>query len=97
MTIIEAKDKLKVLRTKARSIREEISQLRSFLISKGIEPDRNVDHTKRNIKIFKDYKSGQKFTEIAKTFNLTPTTISGICKRVNYIIERKRDRYKKYL
>lgn len=96
MTINQAKNRLEKLRNEARLIRTEISKIRSFLIDQGLDPDKKIDLTARNRKIFKAYKDGENFTFIGKKYNLSASRISDICKRINYIIRHKKSDYQKF-
>lgn len=82
-------------RKKAKRVREEISVLRQSIIDAGANPDPwKVDNTNRNKSIFMRWKEGAKFTEIAKEYNLSSTTISNICNRVKRVLEQRKGKIK---
>lgn len=97
LEIQEAKRKLEQARYKQRLLRKEIDRLRRTLIEAGVDPDApKVDLVPRNRKIFRQWKQGKPFKDIAVVFGLSTTTISSVCKRVESILERKRPGYNRY-
>lgn len=80
MTISQAKHRLQEARILARLIKREIDQLRSFIISKGGNPDQQKDFTKRNLDIYNQWKAGKSLAALAKEYNLSISRIYSICK-----------------
>lgn len=90
MNIRETKDKLASARNLQRVIRKEIDELRTALIDAGINPDPpKVNLIPRNKKIYKCWKDGRTFVEVAKEFKLSTTRVSSICRRIEIVLEKK--------
>lgn len=97
MTVQEAKKDLELFRKKQRELRKQIDELRQFLRDAGEDPDaRKIDLVPRNKEVYKKWKDGQKFSEIAREYKLSPTTISGVCNRIERILETKKFHFQKY-
>lgn len=80
MTIKEARLRLAELRKRQSAVRAEMNSLRGVIVSKGgiVDPG-SKRRIRRNIAIFKRWKSGETFGRIAKRFGLSLGHISGIC------------------
>jgi len=90
MTIAEIQRKLNLARATQRSLRKQIDQYRGLLINSGLNPDKpKVDLLPRNKRIYKLWKRGKSFTQIATETNLSPTRLASICHRIDYIIKQK--------
>jgi DNA-binding NarL/FixJ family response regulator len=97
MTVQQAFKKLASARKRSKKIRTEIIDLRQFIIDAGANPDPEKENLlKRNKEIYKKWKRGRPVSEIAEEYNRSTTTIRVICKRIDYILERKGARYKEY-
>ena len=81
--------KLDNAREKQRVLRTKIDRYRKQLIDAGINPDKpKIDLVPRNKNIFKAWKRGFSFVQIAAEANLSTTRISSICKRIERILLR---------
>ncbi|MFN8290201.1 MAG: hypothetical protein U0U70_08095 [Chitinophagaceae bacterium] len=90
MNVRETKDKLASARNLQRIIRKEIDELRKALTDAGINPDPpKLNLVPRNKKIYKYWKDGRTFIEVAKEFKLSTTRVSSICKRIEVVLEKK--------
>jgi len=98
MTLEEAKDRLDAARNLAGIIRKEVQALRAIVFELGGDPDApKVDLTGRNSQFYIKWKCGMKFSEIARKFNLSTTTISSVCHRIDKSLESsKHPLYKRY-
>jgi Mor family transcriptional regulator len=98
MNLDSIKKKLKEARGKQRELRKEIDRLRQLMRDIGEDPDApEVDLTARNKRFYIQWKDGQKFTEIAREYKLSPTTVSSVCNRIEHTLENpKHPRFKKY-
>ena len=90
MTIKQAKERLTTYRRKQNKLRKHIDALRGFLRENGVDPDApTVDLTKRNEEIYRRYLDGLNYVEIGKEFNLSATRITSICKRIEFLKEKR--------
>lgn len=98
MTINQAKNELSAARARQTALRKEIDALREFIRAKGEDPDLpKIDLRPRNKLIYKAWKAGKSFSEIAQEFKLSPSTIRAICNRIECILENNHHgRYKDY-
>jgi Mor family transcriptional regulator len=85
--------KLESARKKAKKIREEIKSLRQTILDAGGDPDTwKPNNADRNKELYRKWKSGMKFSEIAREHHLSATTISTICHRIEKMLERKKEK-----
>jgi len=97
MNIKKEKEKLEIARKKQRDLRKEIDALRQNIREAGQDPDApKIDLVPRNKEIYKKWKDGNKFVDIAKEYNLSTTTISSVCNRIEMTLERRGFHYQKY-
>jgi hypothetical protein len=83
MTIKEARQRLIDARIEQRNLAKEIKDLNQLILRKRGEPDlRRKKIIRRNIRIYKHWKAGKTFVQIAKLFDLGPERISLICRRI---------------
>ncbi|MFT3932174.1 MAG: hypothetical protein QM726_01055 [Chitinophagaceae bacterium] len=84
-------------RSRLRSVQKDIDDLKKAIIEGGGKLDLPWPNVvPRNKEIYKRWKDGQKFSEIAKDYRLSITTISGVCNRIERTLEVKGHHYKKY-
>jgi Mor family transcriptional regulator len=96
MTVKQAKQDLAAYRNEQRSLRKKIDALRKYLRDKGIDPDPPaVDLTERNNAMYSRYLDGLTWAEIASEFKLSKDRVKQICKRVDFINEKKARRNQK--
>lgn len=97
MTVQEAFKKLASARKRSKKARVEVTSLRQFIIDAGVNPDPEKENLlKRNKEIYKKWKKGRPVSEIAEEYNRSTSTIRVICRRIDYILERKGARFKEY-
>lgn len=97
MTLQQAKKDLELFRKKQRELRKEIDELRQVIRDAGEDPDApKIDLVPRNKEFYKKWKDGQKFSEIAREYKLSTTTVSNVCNRIERILETKKFHFKKY-
>ncbi len=90
MTVEQAKQDLAAYRSEQRALRKKIDALRKFLRDKGTDPDPPaVDLTQRNHAMYSRYLDGLSWAEIAGEFKLSKERVKQICKRVEFINEKK--------
>lgn len=90
MTVKQAKKDLVAYRSEQRALRKKIDALRKYLRDKGIDPDPPaVDLTERNKAMYSRYLDGLTWVEIASEFKLSKDRVKQICKRVEFINEKK--------
>lgn len=90
MNIQTAKKKLDQARADARELRKQIEELRTFLMENGEDPDApKIDLTDRNKEIYLEWLKGGSYTEIARSRNLSSTTIYNVCQRIDRTLEKK--------
>jgi Mor family transcriptional regulator len=93
----EAFKKLASARKKSKKTRTEIISLRQYIIDAGVNPDpEKANLLRRNKEIYKKWKKGSSVSEIAEEYSRSTTTIRVICRRIDYILERKGARFKEY-
>lgn len=98
MTVKEAQEALRLAREKAKALRLEIDALRNFIVAHGGVLNHDTRRiTRRNGQIYKRWVDGARFVDIAREFNLSTTTISGVCHRIDRVLEIKKGSfYKRY-
>lgn len=96
MTVKQAKQDLVAYRNEQRALRKKIDALRKYLRDKGIDPDPPaIDLTERNNAMYSRYLDGLTWAEIASEFKLSKDRVKQICKRVEFINEKKARRNQK--
>ena len=96
MTIKEARQELSDLISKENSIRHEKKKLKSFIHSKGADVNPNVKKiVRRNKAIYLRWIFGEKFTDIAARYDLSPSRIGDICRRVEVYVKKSKAGYAK--
>jgi hypothetical protein len=88
---------LEATRRKAKKLREKINFLRQAVINLGGNPETwKPNNIKRNKSFYRRWKGGMQFAEIAREHDLSTTTISNVCNRIEKILATKRGNYKAY-
>ncbi|MCG2614881.1 hypothetical protein LZZ85_11335 [Terrimonas sp. NA20] len=78
----EAFAKLKELRQIAKDAHSEISYINSIIEKKGWEDDVKMKRDRRNAEMYRLWKAGKKFVELAAMFEVSVTTASNVCSRL---------------
>lgn len=77
--LFEAKKKFKPLKKRTAKLNHMVEQAGGF-------PDKNA-RIARNKAIYKKWKDGQKFSQIAKEYNLTSSAVSDICYSIDSALD----------
>lgn len=87
MTLSEAERKLKAARQKAKTIQQEINQLKELILDLGgdLYPKQTFI-LQRNKVIYKRWADGATARELATEYKLSTTRITGICNRIQAIL-----------
>lgn len=99
MKLDNVKELLKEARGRQRVLRKEIDRLRQMMRDAGGDPDApEIDLTERNRQIYILWMEGNSFANIAKEYDKSVTTVSNVCHRIDYIVEKRNhpkfERYK---
>ncbi len=97
MNLQKVREKLELKRKEQTILKKAIEQLRQTLIEAGENPDLpKLDLVGRNKEIYKRWKDGESFAQLAKAYNKSPTLIHNVCKRIEKALETKNMRFPIY-
>lgn len=96
MNLETARKKLKLARAKASKVRKEINELRQIIRDAGADPDERAVTTERNKEMYKAWKGGKSFAQIATEFKRSQTTVRNTCNLIEIILERRPPAFEKY-